>query len=109
MKNTWPGGYRHAITQDEHTRWNNSHYPGTRQLCCKCEEPTGNCEEDALYTDDEIGPLCETCYDFLEEQNGSKLSPDDVTKCTMLSGEDCCQACGILWKDHHQHCEGSSD
>lgn len=60
-KNTWPGGYRHAMAQDEHERWNSCHYPGTRQLCESCEHPTGRCEDDSLWLDDE-GPLCLTCY-----------------------------------------------
>lgn len=58
--NTWPGGYRRAMHQDEHERWNAAHYPGTRQLCSKCDEPTGRCEEDSIYRNDE-GPLCEEC------------------------------------------------
>jgi hypothetical protein len=59
--NTWPGVKRHAIEQDEHERWNAKHYPGTFQLCEKCGDPTGRCEEDSLYIEDE-GPLCEACY-----------------------------------------------
>jgi len=59
--NTWPGGYRHAMTQAEHAAWNASHYPGTRQLCCLCEEPTGRCEEDSLHAAD-LGPMCERCF-----------------------------------------------
>ena len=62
MRNEWPDGYRHAITQAEHEVWNRSHYPGTRQLCVECDEPTGRCEDDSIYTDDGIGPLCEGCY-----------------------------------------------
>lgn len=46
-----------------------SNYPGTRQLCCQCEDPTGRCEEDELCVLDEngneLGPLCEACYDLL--------------------------------------------
>ena len=38
---------------DEHECWNASHYPGTRQLCCECEEPTGRCEEDSLFVETE--------------------------------------------------------
>ena len=30
-RNTWLGGVRKALHQDEHERWNASHYPGTRQ------------------------------------------------------------------------------
>jgi len=59
--NTWPNGYRHAIHQDEHVRWNASHYPGTRQLCCRCESPTGRCEDDTIHRDD--GAICEECRD----------------------------------------------
>lgn len=58
--NTWPGGQRHAMDQDEHKRWNAGHYPGTRQLCVRCDRPTGRCEEDAL--DTPTGPICEDCY-----------------------------------------------
>jgi hypothetical protein len=65
MSNTWPGGFRHAMHQGEHERWNASHYPGTRQLCCQCDEPTERCEEDAIYADD-VGPLCVECYRALE-------------------------------------------
>jgi len=61
MENTWPGGYRHAMDQNEHEKWNAMHYPGTLQLCCVCDEPTGRCEEDSMYIDD-LGPLCEECY-----------------------------------------------
>lgn len=60
--NTWPGGYRHAIDQSEHERWNAEHYPGTRQLCSQCDQPTGRCEEDSIYTEDGNGPLCPECW-----------------------------------------------
>ena len=60
--NTWPGGKRRAMAQDEHERWNDRHYPGTRQLCWKCKEPTERCEEDSLYLGD-FGPFCTSCYD----------------------------------------------
>lgn len=63
--NTWPGGYRHAITQTQHEEWNATHYPGTRQLCCQCDEPTGQCEEDAIYIED-IGPLCVQCEEKIK-------------------------------------------
>ena len=66
--NTWPGGHRHAITQGEHERWNAENYPGTRQLCESCGEPTGNCEEDSLYLEDD-GPLCRACYVAMEEES----------------------------------------
>jgi hypothetical protein len=51
------------MSQSEHWAWNARNYPGTRQLCEQCGEPTGRCEEDSLYGDEdgEIGPLCEEC------------------------------------------------
>jgi len=58
MSEWWNGK---ALDQSTHERINASHYPGTRQLCCECEEPTGRCEEDSIYIN-EIGPMCEECY-----------------------------------------------
>jgi hypothetical protein len=60
MSDSWPEGSRHAMSQADHERWNAKHYPGTRQLCTECNEPTGRCEEDAIYRLD-AGPLCEGC------------------------------------------------
>ena len=37
------------------------------QLCEFCDEPTGKCKEDSLYTDDDRGPLCENCFNNLAE------------------------------------------
>lgn len=56
-----------ARYQSEHMRINVREYPGTRQLCCQCGEPTERCEDDAIYTDDGIGTLCEECYHQIEE------------------------------------------
>ena len=67
MTNSWPGGKRQAMTQSEHEKWNSTHYPGTLQLCCECEEPTGRCEEDSIYLNDNTGPLCEDCYHKTDE------------------------------------------
>lgn len=58
--NSWPNGIRRALTQSEHEEWNNAVYPGTREICCKCDEPTGRCEEDNI-TDDDGEPYCECC------------------------------------------------
>jgi len=58
--NTWPDGMRCAIDQARHREWNKSNYPGTRQLCSVCDEPTGRCEDDSILTDDGL-PLCEEC------------------------------------------------
>lgn len=59
--NTWPDGERRPLTQAEHEAWNTRNYPGTRQLCCECEEPTGRCEEDSLICECGAGPFCEDC------------------------------------------------
>jgi hypothetical protein len=56
-----------TYTQCEHKIINAREYPGTRQLCELCEQPTGRCEDDSIYHDsqfeygDQIGPLCEEC------------------------------------------------
>jgi len=60
--NTWPGGSR-AMDQAQHEQWNSTHYPGTRQICDECGQPTGRCEEDSIYLDDR-GPLCEECAGY---------------------------------------------
>jgi hypothetical protein len=60
--NTWPDNIRKPLTQSEHTRWNSYNYPGTRQLCDICGEPTGNCEEDSLH-DCQGNTLCEDCFE----------------------------------------------
>jgi hypothetical protein len=65
--NSWPKGFRHAMGQSEHESWNASNYPGTRQLCCKCGEPTGRCEDDSLSIND-IGPVCEYCFAEIDAQ-----------------------------------------
>ena len=59
--------------QDEHERYNATHYPGTRQLCAFCDQPTGRCEEDAIYLEDGQGPLCEECYHKCDEYHGGKV------------------------------------
>jgi len=70
--NTWPGGRRHAMSQTEHEEWNASNYPGTRQLCSKCDSPTGNCEDDSLRHEDWDGVLCKKCYKELEGEEGDE-------------------------------------
>lgn len=59
--NTWPGGIKRAMTQSEHEAWNDENYPGTRQICYKCDEPTGRCEEDGIFDDDTGEPYCYDC------------------------------------------------
>ena len=58
--NTWPGGGRHPMHQSEHEQWNARNYPGTRQLCSKCGDATGRCEDDTIWSADDQ-PLCESC------------------------------------------------
>lgn len=53
---------RKPMTQSEHEAYNRIHYPGTRQLCVDCDEPTGRCENDSIYLDNGRGPLCSVCY-----------------------------------------------
>jgi len=50
------------MTPSEHEKYNARHYPGTRQLCDRCGEPTGRCEEDAIL-DSDGNPLCEDCVE----------------------------------------------
>lgn len=59
-ENTWPGGKRHAMRQDEHRHWNADNHPGTLQICALCEYPTGRCEEDEMLNENEE-PICESC------------------------------------------------
>lgn len=58
--NTWPDGHRHAMDQGDHESWNAKNYPGTRQMCGICDEPTGHCEDDSTF-DAEGRPLCDDC------------------------------------------------
>lgn len=67
LPNSWPGGHRKAMSQKDHEVWNSYNYPGTLQLCSICEEPTGRCEDDSIYFEDETGPLCEDCYHQSDE------------------------------------------
>ena len=46
----------------EHEAINAREYPGTRQLCETCDEPTGRCEEYSIYTEEGDGPMCLDCY-----------------------------------------------
>ena len=72
---------RHAMDQSAHEAWNAKHYPGTLQLCSVCDEPTGRCEEDAMWTDDGE-PLCESCYKVSEPTERKTNEP------TIQEGKD---------------------
>lgn len=50
-----------ARTPREHDQHNATHYPGTRQMCVECDEPTERCEDDAIYNDDGE-PICWGCF-----------------------------------------------
>lgn len=63
MGNWWDGK---ALDQDTHQRINASNYPGTRQLCAECGDPTGRCEDDSIFIQG-MGPLCESCREFFQE------------------------------------------
>ena len=67
VMNTWPGGQRKALSQNEHAAWNAITSPGTLQLCDTCGDTTGRCEEDAIYLDSGDGPLCQECFHNSDE------------------------------------------
>jgi len=60
--NTWPKGIRKAINQSKHKVWNDNNYPGTRQFCSICNNPTERCEEDSIYLNEDSEPICENCF-----------------------------------------------
>ena len=71
-------GKRRAMHQDEHERINAREYPGTRQLCVECDEPTGRCEEDEIVTEDGHGPLCVECWHLTDEWKAENpVDPSD--------------------------------
>jgi hypothetical protein len=64
-------GQIRALSQNAHEAINARHYPGTRQLCIDCDEPTGRCEEDSIYVEFdgiEYGPVCEDCRTRLDDE-----------------------------------------
>ena len=67
-------------TKSEHERINAREYPGTRQICIECDDPTGRCEDDSLEIEVENyqwghirtywhGPLCPACYDEMNNDS----------------------------------------
>lgn len=77
-----------TYNQSEHDGINNQEYPGTRELCCECDDPTGRAGkcEDSIYaiaymgfqtgkhvsgkyvsSGEECGPFCHQCYRKLYE------------------------------------------
>ena len=51
-------------SQEEHEKHNAVNYPGTRQMCAACDQPTGRCEDDSMYNEN-VGPLCMECVDYV--------------------------------------------
>lgn len=60
-----------AHDQSWHAQHNAKHFPGTRQLCVKCDQPTERCEEDSIHLEDGTGPLCPPCYHASDEYAAS--------------------------------------
>ena len=56
-----------ARSQAEHQHINADSYPGTREICINCGDPTGKAgkDDDSLYLYDE-GPYCQDCYDQIK-------------------------------------------
>jgi hypothetical protein len=82
--NTWPGGYRHAMDQDQHARWNQSNYPGTREMCSICDSETGRAGrgEDSIFRE-----VCKTSCEFFHD--GRNVCEPGETEAGPLC-EDCC-------------------
>jgi len=60
----------------EHEAINAREWPGTRQICARCGDATGRCEEDSIDVPN-FGPVCEVC--------------DSELRCTACEGEGAVQ------------------
>jgi len=60
-----------AISQQNNSI-NSKKYPGTRQICDMCGEPTGRCEEDG-YFDNNENVYCEHCFN-----SGLRIRQEEV-------------------------------
>lgn len=58
-----------TYTQSQHRAINRREYPGTRQLCTWCDDPTGRCEDDGIWSEELDGWVCVPCSEELEEFN----------------------------------------
>jgi len=47
--------------QSQHNIINSKEYPGTRQICINCDEPTGRCEDDGIWSEKLDGWICPDC------------------------------------------------
>ena len=71
----WEG---RVLLPSQHEAINATHYPGTRQLCEVCGEPTERCEDDDIWLEDGTGPLCPECYHKTPEgiaEDGRSTAP----------------------------------
>lgn len=61
----WRRTHRH-LDQSTHALINARYFPGTRELCCSCGEPTGRAGagEDSLFNERDEGPFCEACWEI---------------------------------------------
>ena len=50
-----------SYTQSEHNAINAREYPGTRQICTNCGEPTKRCEDDGIWSEYLDGWICIEC------------------------------------------------
>jgi len=85
-----------ARTQCEHEAINAKEYPGTRQLCSVCDEPTGRCEEDSFYTEDGKGPMCENCFKDDEQKRDNMVGLNAFSLKSCGAGSDkygVCECC----------------
>lgn len=48
-------------TQSQHEEINRREYPGTRQICSNCDEPTERCEDDGIWSEKLDGWICPDC------------------------------------------------
>ena len=76
------------MTQSEHRAHNAVHYPGTRQLCALCDEPTGCCEEDSIYRDTCERPICLECAEKYDEQQEQEEANNNA-RGEGMEGESC--------------------
>jgi len=102
-----------ARSQSEHEAINRREYPGTRQLCERCGEPTERCEEDAIYADSGEGPLCVGCYDTANTSGeGRKPAPErieriarDLSNCAESWEADACLLGNVTAEEIRDLCQ----
>jgi len=68
-------------SQEEHEKHNAVNYPGTRQMCAACDQPTGRCEDDSMYNEN-VGPLCMECVAYGKGE--SRMTPEKIALKTLI-------------------------